>query len=203
MSSGEILFEIADMLNLETAKIGVALMNVNNDISELERRLTQAKMQYWNSIRKDVYPDANRTLRFSYGHIKGYSPRDAVYYKPFTTMKGVIEKETGLDPFEVPELLKKIYDEKDFNGLSLKKLDVMPVNFLSTNDITGGSSGSPVLNAKGELVGCAFDGNWEAITSDYEFIPELTRCINVDVRYILLITEKYGAGQLLKEMKVK
>jgi len=203
LDSGDLFFKIADMVMNESARIQAASTVLGSRHTVLQRRLTEAQILYRESQGAFLYPDANRTLRFTYGYVKGYSPRDAVYYKPFTTLRGVMEKETGSDPFEVPEKLKEVYNSRDFGKWTSDELGGMPVNFLSTNDITGGNSGSPVLNADGELVGCVFDGDWEAITSDYEFIPELTRSISVDIRYVLLVTETFGAGYLLDEMKIK
>ena len=149
-----------------------------------------------------IYPDANFTMRLTYGLVKPYSPKDGVTYNYYTTLDGVMEKE---DPenweFVVPEKLKKIYAEKDFGRYALPD-GKMPDCFIMTGDITGGNSGSPVMNAEGQLIGLAFDGNWESMSSDIIFEPSLQRCICVDIRYVLLILEKYGdAGYLLDEMK--
>lgn len=150
-----------------------------------------------------LYPDANSTIRFTYATVKGYYPRDAVYYKPFTTLEGVISKHTGELPFDSPPSLL-LAREKVGPGRYLDTaLGALPVNFLSTNDITGGNSGSPIMNGKGELIGLAFDGNWESMTADYEFDPALTRTINVDARYMLWVMEHVDrAHNLLQEMGV-
>ena len=149
------------------------------------------------------YPDANFTMRLTYGTVGGYSPKDAVIYKHYTTLDGVMEKE---DPdnweFVVPERLKYLWKTRDFGKYAMKD-GKMPVAFLSNNDITGGNSGSPVLNANGELIGLAFDGNWESMSSDVMFEPELQRCINVDIRYVLFIVEKFGGAKwLIDEMDI-
>ena len=149
------------------------------------------------------YPDANFTMRYTYGKVKGYSPKDAVIYRHYTTLTGVMEKE---DPdnweFVVPGKLKLLYQNKDFGRYAMSNGE-MPVAFLSTNDITGGNSGSPIMNAHGELIGLAFDGNWESMSSDVMFEPELQRCINVDIRYVLFIIDKFGgAGHLVDEMEI-
>ncbi|MFZ5516525.1 MAG: S46 family peptidase [Candidatus Zhuqueibacterota bacterium] len=150
-----------------------------------------------------LYPDANGTVRFTYGYVKGYNPRDAVSYNWNTTLKGVIEKDTGEEPFDNPVELTELYQKKDFGQYFDADLNDVPVNFLHDTDITGGNSGSPVLNGKGELIGVVFDGDYESMTSDFQFNPELTRTISVDVRYALFITEKLGkATHLLKEMNV-
>lgn len=154
------------------------------------------------------YPDANSTMRLTYGEVLPYSPRDAVEYDYITTLDGVMQKE---DPnnweFVVPQKLKDLYAKEDYvntkYGSYALENGKMPVAFISNNDITGGNSGSPILNAKGELLGLAFDGNWEAMSGDVIFEPSLQRCINVDIRYVLFIIDKFGgAGYLLDEMKI-
>ena len=142
-------------------------------------------------------------MRLTYGTVKGYSPKDAVIYRHYTTLDGVMQKE---DPtsweFNVPVKLKELWQSGDFGEYAMED-GKMPVAFLSNNDITGGNSGSPIMNARGELVGLAFDGNWESMSSDVMFEPELQRCINVDIRYVLFIIDKFGgAGWLLEEMKI-
>lgn len=149
------------------------------------------------------YPDANFTLRLTYGNVKPYSPRDGVHYNFYTTTQGILEKE---DPenreFTVPAKLKELIEKKDYGRYALPNGD-MPVCFLSTNDITGGNSGSPVLNENGELIGCAFDGNWESLSGDINFDNNLQRCINLDIRYVLFILEKLGnCGHLINEMTI-
>ena len=153
------------------------------------------------------YPDANFTMRLTYGTVKGYSPKDAVIYRYYTTLDGVMEKE---DPdnweFVVPEKLKELWKNKDYwssdDFINYGTPDgKMPVAFLSNNDITGGNSGSPIMNSRGHLIGLAFDGNWESMSSDVMFEPDLQRCINVDIRYVLFIVDKFGgAGWLIDEM---
>ena len=149
------------------------------------------------------YPDANSTMRLTYSKVLPYSPKDAVIYDYITTLDGVMEKE---DPnnweFVVPARLKELWKAKDFGEYALEN-GKMPVAFLCNGDITGGNSGSPVLNDKGELLGLAFDGNWEAMSGDVIFEPSLQRCINVDIRYVLFIIDKFGgAGYLLDEMDI-
>jgi len=149
---------------------------------------------------KDFYSDANSTMRMNYGVVGDYHPRDAVLYEYYTTLKGVMEKE---DPnnfeFIVPDRLKELYKGKDFGQYG--EDGIMHVCFTTNNDITGGNSGSPVMNASGELLGLAFDGNWEAMSGDVAFVPDLQKCIVVDIRYVLFVIDKYaGAGHLVKEM---
>ena len=149
------------------------------------------------------YPDANSTCRLTYGTVKSYEPKDGVLYKYYTTLKGVMEKE---DPdnyeFRVPAKLKEIYEKKDFGQYANEKGEVVAC-FLTNLDITGGNSGSPVMDADGNLIGLAFDGNWEAMSGDVLFDPDLQRCICVDIRYVLLMVDKFaGAGYLLDEMNL-
>jgi hypothetical protein len=151
-----------------------------------------------------MYPDANGTMRLSYGEVLGYAPRDAIVYDYHTDLTGEMEKETGSDPFIVPEPLKSAYGLKDFGKYADAHDSELPANFLTTNDITGGNSGSPVINGKGELIGIAFDGNYEAVACDYQFDAAIDRTIAVDVRYILFIIDKvYHLDGLLKEMTVR
>ena len=152
---------------------------------------------------KVFYPDANFTMRLSYGTVGDYEPRDAVIYKHYTTLQGVMEKEDP-DNFEffVPERLKELHAAADY-GRYADKDGRLWVNFTTNNDITGGNSGSPVINGKGQLIGLAFDGNWEAMSGDIAFEPELQKCINVDIRYVLFIIDKYaGASHLIDEMTI-
>ena len=173
-----------------------------------DRKLSEARKLYTEGLLEwkkgePSYPDANFTMRFTYGSVKGYSPKDAVVYSHYTTLKGVMEKENPESwEFIVPAKLKELWEAQDFGNYA-REDGQMPVAFLSNNDITGGNSGSPIMNAKGELIGLAFDGNWESMSSDVMFEPELQRCINVDIRYVLFIVDKFGgAGWLLNEMNI-
>ena len=175
---------------------------------QTSERLAAARQLYTEGLLEwkkgePSYPDANSTMRLTYGTVGGYSPKDAVIYRYYTTLDGVMEKE---DPdnweFVVPEKLKELWKNKDFGRYAMED-GKMPVAFLSNNDITGGNSGSPIMNAKGELIGLAFDGNWESMSSDVMFEPDLQRCINVDIRYVLFIVEKFGGAKwLVDEMKI-
>jgi hypothetical protein len=149
------------------------------------------------------YPDANSTIRLSYGAIKDYSPQDGVLYNYYTTMEGLMAKEDPTnEEFEVPAKLKQLYEAKDYGRYANSKGE-MVVNFITDNDITGGNSGSPVINGRGELTGLAFDGNWEAMTGDLVYDADYKRCINVDARYVLFIIDKYaGANNLISEMTI-
>ncbi|MDY0102203.1 MAG: S46 family peptidase [Lentimicrobium sp.] len=175
---------------------------------EPNEKLARADRLYVAGLREMMpehtfYPDANSTMRLTYGKILDYYPADAVHYNHYTTMKGIMEKE---DPsnweFVVPARLKELYEKKDFGRYAMKNGE-MPVAFLSNTDITGGNSGSPVMNGKGELIGLAFDGNWEAMSGDIAFEPELQRTISVDIRYVLFIIDKYaGAKNIISELSI-
>ena len=175
---------------------------------QYEQELADARKLYTEGLLEwkagePSYPDANFTMRLTYGTVGGYSPKDGVMYRHYTTLDGVMEKE---DPdnweFVVPEKLKELWKNQDFGQYAMAD-GKMPVAFLSNNDITGGNSGSPIMNSRGELIGLAFDGNWESMSSDVMFEPDLQRCINVDIRYVLFIVDKFGgAGWLIKEMDI-
>ena len=169
---------------------------------EQARQIYTAGLLEWKEG-EPSYPDANFTMRYTYGTVGGYSPKDAVVYKHYTTLDGVMEKE---DPdnweFVVPEKLKELWKNKDYGQYGTADGEMVTC-FLSNNDITGGNSGSPIMNARGELIGLAFDGNWESMSSDVMFEPDLQRCINVDIRYVLFIVDKFGgAGWLIDEMDI-
>lgn len=148
-----------------------------------------------------VYPDANLTLRFTYGNIKGYQSREAEFRSPFTTMKGMIEKDTGEFPFNAPPKLKELQAAHDFGRYG--EGDSVVLNFLSTTDIIGGNSGSPIFNGKGEQVGIVFDGNFEGLGNDFYYDPDVNRTISCDIRYVLFVTDKFGGAKwVVDEMKL-
>ena len=149
------------------------------------------------------YPDANFTMRLTYGNVKSYDPKDGVHYKYYTTGDGVLQKENPDDPeFVVPAKLKELLQKRDFGRYAMKD-GSLPACFLTTNDITGGNSGSPVMNDNGELIGIAFDGNWESLSGDINFDDNLQRCIAVDIRYVLFVIDKLGGAQrLINEMTI-
>lgn len=186
-------------LSDERAKYQTRAAKYNSEIDRLRLLYLQGMAEMNNIL---VYPDANSTLRFTFGNVKGYSPREAVIYTPFTTLKGVLEKDTGVFPFDAPEKLRTLQETKNFGRYGVG--DSVPVNFLATTDIIGGNSGSPMLNAYGEQVGIVFDGNYEGLGNDLFFDPNYGRTIVVDIRYVLFITEKFAdAKWLVDELTLK
>ena len=173
------------------------------NIARNERLLNAAVRRMYSS--RNFYPDANSTMRLSFGTVCGYTPFDGAEYDYYTTTKGILEKvktHAGDVDFEVQPELLSLFSNRDFGRYAGEKGE-MNVCFISNNDITGGNSGSAMFNARGELLGLAFDGNWEAMSSDILYEPKMQRCIGVDVRYILFMIEKYGkAGDLIRELKI-
>ena len=171
-------------------------------------KLTRLRTKYVEALlewRKNTvtYPDANRSLRFTYGEVVPLAPRDAASYSTTTTLTGVMEKESDAEEFLVPGKLKELWRKKDFGRYVDPKLNDVPVAFISNLDITGGNSGSPVINGKGELIGCAFDGNWDGVVGDYVYEERMNRCIAVDSRYMLFVIDKFsGAENILKELVI-
>ena len=176
------------------------LNEVQSRLNQLQRTYMQAQMDVFKE--KTFYPDANSTLRVTYGNVKGYNPRDAVKYDYYTYLDGVMEKyKPGDYEFDVPEKIQTLYKNKDFGQYG--KNGKMPVCFIAMNHTTGGNSGSPALDAYGNLVGLNFDRAWEGTMSDINFDPSICRNIMVDIRYVLFIVDKYaGAGHLVKEMNL-
>ncbi len=168
---------------------------------EIRRRYLSA-LYDWKGL--GLYPDANGTIRFTYGPVRGYDPADGVSYRAFTTLGGVIEKNTGIEPFDMPAKLGTLHALRDFGQWADPDLDDVPVAFTHMCDITGGNSGSAVMNGRGELIGLAFDGNYEAMTGDWQYDPTIQRSISVDIRYVMFVTEKFaGAVHILEEMGVE
>ncbi len=178
------------------------LQAFNDDLAKGQRLYLAGVMEYMPD--KTQYPDANFTMRLTYGQVLDYYPYDAVHYNWYTTIDGVIQKyKPGDYEFDLPQHFIDLYNKKEF-GRYASSDGYMPVCFITNNDITGGNSGSPVINASGELIGLAFDGNWEAMTGNIAFEPDLQRCICVDIRYVLWIIDIYsGASHLLKEMDIR
>ncbi|MDX5422716.1 MAG: S46 family peptidase, partial [Hymenobacteraceae bacterium] len=182
--------------------------NIAPKLAESNAKLARANRLYVAGLRqmnpdKVYYPDANSTIRLSYGSVKNYKPYDGVTYETFTTMEGIMQKEDpSNEEFIVPAKLKQLYEAKDYGRYANKDGELI-VNFITDNDITGGNSGSPVINGKGELIGLAFDGNWEAMTGDLVYDPDYKRCINVSANYVLFMVDKYaGASNLINEMTI-
>ena len=172
------------------------------DLMRRGNRLFIAGVREMDTLR-NFYPDANSTMRVTYGKVRDYQAQEAVFYDYYTTLAGVIDKEDSTNnEFVVPDRLKELESTKDY-GRYADQDSVLRVNFISNNDITGGNSGSPVINAWGEIVGTAFDGNWEAMSGDIAFEKDIQRTISVDIRYIMFIIDKYAnAGYLIDEMTI-
>jgi hypothetical protein len=198
----------SDPVVLTAASVNKVGTDIGNGSSQFDGSLTTGRRLWIAALMemapdKTLYPDANSTMRLSYGSVLDYDPRDAVNYKYFTTLRGVVEKyKPGDYEFDLPQRLIDLYNKKEFGRYASPK-GYMPVCFTTNNDITGGNSGSPVINANGELIGLAFDGNWEAMSGDVAFEPDLQRCIVVDIRYVLWIIDVYaGAKNLVDEMTI-
>jgi len=191
---------VTDVIGYFRGEIAVGYQTFEGNIEEARKTYIKGLREMHDD--KVYYPDANFTMRLTYGIVTPYDPQDAVAYDYITSLDGVMEKEDpSNDEFIVPKKLKDLWQKKDYGEYA--ENGKMPVCFLSTNDITGGNSGSPVLNANGELIGCAFDGNWEAMASDIHVFSDVTRTISVDIRYVLFIIDKFaGASHLLDEMKI-
>ncbi|MGD8413647.1 MAG: S46 family peptidase [Candidatus Latescibacterota bacterium] len=169
-------------------------------LQKLRPQLMEVRTKFKGGL---LYPDANFTMRVSVGQVKGYSPADAVEYYWMTTLTGVVEKTTGVKPFVTPQKLLDLHASGDLGDYTDPITGDVPVCFLSTDDVTGGNSGSPIMNGRGELIGLVFDGNYEAISADYQHIAGLTRTINVDSRYMLFILDKFAdARNVLDELKI-
>jgi hypothetical protein len=189
----------------EIATLNVQVAARTRDFNATLGRLRPLLVRGLSEMRGGTpYPDANRTLRFTYGDVKGYIPHDGASYQAFTNLSGVIEKDTGREPFDAPEKLKQLYRARDFGPYATPDGQNVPVDFLSTTDIIGGNSGSPIMNGRGEQVGIIFDGNYEGLGNDFFFNDAKDRSISVDIRYVLFIADKFGgAGYILNELDIK
>jgi hypothetical protein len=192
------LLDFAFELEDELAKMREQEHIMNQKLTDLKKIYKKGLLEMTGN---SIAPDANSTIRFTSGPIKGYVPKDAVYYNPISTLKGVIEKDTGEYPFNVPQKLKTLYQQKDFGNYLNPQIGDVPACFLNTTNVTGGNSGSPTINANGEIIGVVFDMTYESVIGDYYVIPEYQRVISVDINYVLFVTEKFmGAKYLIEEM---
>ncbi len=198
-----------DMAFIAASDIVAKYREISKMVNEEQKNLDKGQRLFLAGLMemqsdKTFYPDANSTMRLTYGQVLDYKPRDGVIYNYFTTTQGYLEKEIPGDPeFDVPARMKKLLLAKDY-GQYADKDGSLHTCFITNNDITGGNSGSPVMNGKGELIGIAFDGNWEAMSGDIAFEPELQRCINVDIRFVLWVIDTYaGATNLIDEMDIR
>ena len=187
-----------------------ASKKMEDESKDLSGKLNAVRPKYMEAIiaynkAKDlpIYADANSTLRITFGNVKGYSPKDGMYAVPFTRLEGLLEKETGEEPFNSPQKVLDLVAKKHYGKYYKKDIDSVPVNYLGTLDITGGNSGSPTLNDKAELVGLVFDGVYESIIGDWDYDPQLNRSIHVDSRFMLWMMEYVdGATNLIEEMDI-
>ncbi len=197
-----------DPVYLTAASISKMGADISRELSKFDADLATGK-RLWIAALMDMapektqYPDANSTMRLTYGTVQDYDPKDAVTYKYYTTLQGVVDKyKPGDYEFDLPQRLIDLNNKKEYGRYGSPK-GYMPVCFLTTNDITGGNSGSPVMNGNGELIGLAFDGNWESMSGDIAYEPELQRTIVVDIRYVLWVMDIYaGAKNLVDEMTI-
>lgn len=194
-------YQFANSLTQKYQDLKLASADLTSGLSALDRKYMQMQMDFEPS--KTFYPDANFTLRITYGKVDGYFPKDGVYYKHFTTLEGIMEKENpDIYDYVVEDQLKKLFNEKDY-GPYASANGKMNVCFTASNHTTGGNSGSPVFNANGHLIGINFDRNWEGTMSDIVYDPDQCRNITLDIRYCLFVIDKYaGAGHLVKEMTI-
>jgi hypothetical protein len=177
---------------------------IDGRLLETRPLFMEALLAFETARGQEIYADANGTLRVTFGTVQGYEPRDAVVYLPFTTAEGMAAKATGSEPFDAPIPVLEAIAADDYGPYASEAIGSLPVNFLSDVDTTGGNSGSATLDGQGRLVGLLFDGNWESMISDWDFLPEVTRSIHVDVRYMLWVLDRIdNADELLREMGVE
>jgi hypothetical protein len=199
-----------DTLLAAAAALQPALLRLEDEGKAREGELLRLRPAYMRALvgyresqGRAVYPDANSTLRVSYGKLSSLDPRDAVHYAPLTTVRGIMEKHTGVAPFDAPKPLRDAIARGDFGSTADPALKTQTVDFMTNLDTTGGNSGSPVLDADGRLIGLNFDSNWEAVSASWMFDPRYKRAIHVDIRYLRwLLAKVYPAPQLLREMNL-
>ncbi len=203
LSSTDPLMTLATALQPALLRLEEEGKQRNGELMRLRPAYMQALIGYRESQGRAVYPDANSTLRVSYGKVSALSPRDGMDYRPLTTVAGIVEKNTGVEPFDAPKPLLDAIAEGDFGTTIDPTLKTQTVNFMTNLDTTGGNSGSPVLDANGKLIGLNFDSNWEAVSASWMFDPRYKRAIHVDMRYLRwLLAKVYPAPHLLKEMNL-
>jgi hypothetical protein len=202
--SDDAFIQLAVRLHDATTAVEEHRKEVDGNLERVIPQYMAAVIAWKKSQGKPVYPDANSTLRVTYGTVSPYSPRDGVVKGPFTTVQGILEKATTKDPFIVPASLTQAVKEQRWGAFKDPVLGTVPVNFLSSADTTGGNSGSAIMNKRGELVGLNFDSTYESITKDWYFDSAITRAIHVDIRYMLWVMQEVDhADNLLKEMTIK
>jgi hypothetical protein len=202
-ASGDTLLKAAATLQPALLRLEAEAKQRNGELMRLRPAYMQALIGFRESQGRAVYPDANSTLRVSYGKVSPLSPRDGMDYRPLTTVAGIVEKHTGVEPFDAPKPLLDAIASEDFGSTEDPSLKTQTVDFMTNLDTTGGNSGSPVLDAQGKLIGLNFDSNWEAVSASWKFDPRFKRAIHVDMRYVRwLLAKVYPAPHLLKEMNL-
>ena len=203
-ASGDSLLKAASTLLPALLRVEDEAKQRNGELLRLRPAYMKALIAYRGSQGRAVYPDANSTLRVSYGKVGALSPRDGVDYRPLTTVAGIVEKNTGVAPFDAPRPLLDAIARGDFGNTADPELKTQTVDFMTNLDTTGGNSGSPVLDAQGRLIGLNFDSNWESVSASWMFDPRYKRAIHVDMRYLRwLLAKVYPAPRLLEEMGVQ
>jgi hypothetical protein len=203
-ASDDAFLQLAVKLDDVTQKLQERRKELDGNLERVIPRYMEAVIAWKKSQGKPVYPDANSTLRVTYGTVSPYSPRDGISKGPFTTVEGIVEKHTGKDPFNAPAKLLEAVKAKRYGQFKDAVLGTVPVDFLTSADTTGGNSGSAVMNRRGELIGLNFDSTYESITKDWYFDTDITRAIHMDIRYMLwVMSEVDHADNLLKEMTIK
>ncbi|WP_081644567.1 S46 family peptidase [Arenimonas oryziterrae] len=202
-ASDDAMLQLAAKLLPATLRLEDERKRRDGELLRLRPAYMAAQIAWYRSQGRSIYPDANSTLRLSYGKVAGFSPRDGVDYAPVTTVAGIVQKHTGKAPFDAPAPLLAAIARGEFGHTADPVLKTQTVDFLSNLDTTGGNSGSPVLNARGQLVGLNFDSNWEAVSASWKFDPRYKRAVHVDMRYLRWLMEKvYPAPELLQEMNL-
>lgn len=202
-NSNDPFIQLAVATSAERKQLEEASEDLSGNIQSYRPKYMAALIAYFNSKNLPVYADANSTLRVTYGNVKGYSPQDGLVATPFTTLEGIVRKDTGIAPFDAPKKELSLIKKKQYGEYAKKELGSVPVNFLGTLDITGGNSGSPTLNDKAEFVGLVFDGVYESIIGDWDYDTKLNRSIHVDIKYMLWVMEHVdGATNLIEEMDI-